>query len=429
MIKQNNNKTHKKFLIAAIIGNGLEYIDFMTFIFLAPLISTLFFPHLSLIFTYLVVTVSYLFRPIGGVILGNIGDKYGRRPVFSITLILMALSSIAISLLPTFNQAGYLAPLILILLRITQGCALGGELPGAVTYIVENLRHKNYFFYCATLTCGANLAIALSGQSIYFINTFYSHDFMYKTGWRILFLSGGFLAIFGIYLRKFVAESDEFIKLGSPQKHPFLQLLNHYKAEVFNGFLLCGIISITTSIFQVFLPHLLSQYQSVNHSIALNVSTFASTTIAISSLIIVLIAKYIHPLRIIYFSIIGLIITYMFIIVYGPELSSISTKLYLIYLIIFIIMILLSGINGLFLGLLAELFPTNIRYSGISFCFNTAYLFGAGFTPLWTSKLMDITHNYKYIIAICLIISILFLSMFKPVTSNSNLVLKRYFNE
>ena len=153
-----------KMLIAATLGSFFEIFDFLSFVFLSPIIAKLFFPpqshSLSILFTYLTITMSYLLRPVGGLVLGYFGDKYGRKSVFTVSILLMSIPSFAIGLMPTFHKVGYLATFIIVLARILQGFSLGGEIPGSITYMAEKFPNKNYFFYCAWLTTGANIGVA-----------------------------------------------------------------------------------------------------------------------------------------------------------------------------------------------------------------------------------------------------------------------------
>ncbi len=264
------NKNRRQILIIpAVIGNTLEYIEFTTFIFLAPVIADIFFPKqvptLAIIFTYLTIVITYLFRPIGGMIFGSIGDRYGRKLVFSFTLLLMAIPSFIIGILPTFAQISYFAPILLVLMRILQGCSMGGEVPGSITYVVEKFRQENYFFYCAILTCGANIGIVIGSQIISLLSQSTSHSFIYSIGWRILFLSGSILAVIGFYVRSSISESDEFINLTITKqinKEPFLVLIKNYSPEIISGIMLCTVVSLITSIFHIFLPSLLVTHYS-----------------------------------------------------------------------------------------------------------------------------------------------------------------------
>ena len=417
-----NKNTKIKLIISAVIGNTLEYIDFIVFIFLAPIVANLFFPRqpltLALTYTYLTIIITYFFRQIGGVIFGSIGDRYGRKSVFSFSLLLMAFPSLIIGLMPTYKDIGYAAPIVLITMRVLQGCSMGGEVPGSVTYIVEKFKQENYFFYCALLTCGANLGISIGSQIISLLTQYTSKSFMCDIGWRISFISGGLLAIMGFYIRTFLTESEEFIKLQINKQtiaNPFKILIRKFSPEITGGVLLCMVVSLITSVFYIFLPSLLVTHYSFSLSVATNMSSIGAVTMAICSLCFALLTKSIYPLKIVHISIIGLIVLFTIIIICGKNMNQERQNLLHIYGVILATSILIAGVNGVFLGLLANMFPVNVRYSGVSICYNLAYILGAGLTPLWANSLLIVSErSYKYIIALCLIFLLFFISLFKP---------------
>ncbi|MFN7095055.1 MAG: MFS transporter, partial [Burkholderiales bacterium] len=366
---------------------------------------------LAIIFTYLTITISYLLRPVGGLILGHLGDKYGRKSVFTISILLMSVPSFVIGLLPTFNQLGYLATGVLITARILQGFSLGGEVPGSITYIAEKFGRKNYFFFCAWLTFGANIGLSLGSQTLRLLNQYTSPEFMYSIGWRIPFLIGGFLSLVGFYIRKTVRESEQFEQLQQTKelsKAPLLVLIKEFKPQIISGILLCVIVSLTTSIFHVFLPNLLVTYSHFSLNTASNLSAIGATTMAIFSLLFAYLTCYIAAIWLLRWGLISLILLLSLMlsnIINLPEmLNHNATGL---YIVISLISVTLSSINGIFFGILASLFPTRVRFSGISICYNFAYIIGAGLTPLWTSSLLHLTGKYEYIIAVCVIVSVI----------------------
>ena len=139
----NDTSGNLKLIIATTIGSIFEIFDFIAFVFLSPILAELFFPKelasKAIWFTYLTIAISYLLRPIGGIILGHLGDKYGRKTVFSISILLMSIPSLLIGIMPTYASIGYFATGILIFMRILQGFSVGGKVTGSLTYIVEKL--------------------------------------------------------------------------------------------------------------------------------------------------------------------------------------------------------------------------------------------------------------------------------------------------
>jgi MFS family permease len=407
------NSADKKMIIASAIGSGFELFDFLSFVFLSSIIAKIFFPpeiqSFAIVFTYLTITISYLFRPIGGLILAHIGDKYGRKFSFTFSILLMSIPSFVISILPTFHSIGYFATALIIIARIFQGFSLGGEVPGSITYIAEKFKNKNYYFYCAWLTFGANFGLAIGSQFIHILNENTSPEFMLSIGWRIPFFVGGFLTILGFYIRYSLSETKEFKDLQHNKKIskiPLLTLLKEYKQQVVCAFFLCVIVSLTTSIFHVFLPNLFTNYYKLSINNTTNMSVIGALVMAVFSLLFAFIVRFMIVISVLRISLCGLI--FVLIITYSNITQindSLQYNLFSLYFIVIIISITLTGVNGLFFGILASLFPTKVRFTGISFSYNLAYIIGAGLTPLWTSLIIEKTNGYSYIIAVCLVVA------------------------
>ena len=136
----------KKVLVLSSLGGVLEFFDFIIYIFLVPYIEKLFFAsdssYITTLKTLAVFSVGYLVRPLGGVIFSHFGDRYGRKVVFLLTVLFMAVPSFGIGILPTASQIGSLAPILLLIFRLMQGLALGGEIPAAITFISEHVDEK-----------------------------------------------------------------------------------------------------------------------------------------------------------------------------------------------------------------------------------------------------------------------------------------------
>ncbi len=401
----------KKLIFSITIGSMLEIFDFISFAFLASIITIKFFPaklhNVATIFTYLTITASYLMRPIGGLILAHLGDKYGRKSMFILSVMLMSIPSFVIGLLPTFESLGYFATSLMIFARILQGFSVGGEVPGSITYVAEKF-HKNPYLYCAWLTFGANIGVAFGAQLIHLLIKYTTHEFMYSIGWRIPFIFGGLLAIVGIYIRKNISETEEFKNIQQIKQisaYPLVELFRRFKAQIICGIILSTTVSLMTSIFHVFLPNLFISYFNLDINISSNISSIGAVTMGIGSVIFGYLTKYIKWISILRVGLIGLIV--IFIVIISQAINISANNVYILYLLTIIISIALSCINGVFFGILANLFPTQVRFSGVASCYNIAYLLGAGMTPLWAVGIIHFTHDYKIIIEICLIATLI----------------------
>src|SRR6516225_10352551 len=157
--RHNLSRGEIRTLALAALGGALEYYDFIIFVFLAVPIGKVFFPPetpewLRLLQTWSLFAAGYLARPLGGVIMAHFGDRSGRKRMFLLSVLLMAVPTLLIGLLPTYADIGYAAPFALLLLRLLQGAAVGGEVPGAWTFVAEHVPARRVGFACGTLTAG-----------------------------------------------------------------------------------------------------------------------------------------------------------------------------------------------------------------------------------------------------------------------------------
>src|SRR3990167_6808244 len=192
---QRFTKQQKKVLLLSSLGGVLEYYDFIIYIFLAPFIEKIFFAestsYVATLKTLAIFSVGYLIRPLGGIVFSHFGDRYGRKVVFLLTVIFMAVPSFAIGLLPTTAQIGMAAPLLLLACRMMQGLALGGEIPAAITFVSEHVAETRRGFALATLFFGINMGLLLGSLITTIMTSALSNADVLAFGWRIPFIIGG----------------------------------------------------------------------------------------------------------------------------------------------------------------------------------------------------------------------------------------------
>ena len=183
-------------LSLAALGGALEFYDFVIYVFLAPVIGRLFFPAdmpdwLRLLQTFGIFSAGYLARPLGGILIAHFGDLLGRKRMFSLSIFLMAVPTLAIGLLPTYAAIGLAAPLLLLLMRIVQGVAIGGEVPGAWVFVAEHVPEQRFGLGIGTLTAGLTVGILFGSLLAGAINTIYGPADVARFAWRIPFVIGG----------------------------------------------------------------------------------------------------------------------------------------------------------------------------------------------------------------------------------------------
>lgn len=230
-----NSDSNKKALIASSLSIIIEWYDFSLFGFLAVVLAKLYFPSenqtLSIILTYSVFAVSFIFRPLGGLVLGNIGDKVGRKNALLLSIIIITVPTVLIGLLPTYGQIGITATIVLIILRIAQGFSIGGERSASLSFLVENAPENLRGLFGSISLFSTCMGIVLASAVIYFISSILSTEQLISWGWRIPFLLGILNGIIAYYLQKNVRESKTFTNLkksGNIAKAPINEALKNY---------------------------------------------------------------------------------------------------------------------------------------------------------------------------------------------------------
>ncbi|WP_085371036.1 MFS transporter [Leifsonia sp. NCR5] len=210
----------RRVVFATVVGTTVEWYDFFIYASAAGLVfGQLFFepagPQIATVLSFLTVGISFLFRPLGAFIAGHLGDKYGRRLVLMITLILMGVSTALVGLLPTYAAIGIAAPILLIVLRILQGISAGGEWGGAVLMAVEHAPTARRGLFGASPQIGVPLGLLLASGTMALMALIAPGDAFLVWGWRVPFLLSVVLIVIGYYIRKRVDESPVFQEIAA----------------------------------------------------------------------------------------------------------------------------------------------------------------------------------------------------------------------
>jgi MFS transporter, MHS family, proline/betaine transporter len=217
------------------VGNVLEWYDFALFGVLAPIIASHFFPSADplagLINSYAVFAIGFLARPLGGVIFGHIGDRFGRRQALVLSVTLMAVPTALMGLLPTYQEVGVLAPILLTLLRIVQGISTGGEFAGSIVFLVEQAPDHRRGLYGSVANFGAMIGGLLGAAIGWLISEILTPDAMQDWGWRLLFLSGIVVGLFGLWARVGVPDTPVFAELAACEGLPSKPLRTALRRE------------------------------------------------------------------------------------------------------------------------------------------------------------------------------------------------------
>ncbi|MFK0072913.1 MFS transporter [Arthrobacter woluwensis] len=226
----------RRVLFATVVGTTVEWYDYFIYASAAGLVfGHLFFEPagkgIGTILAFLTVGISFLFRPLGAFLAGHFGDKYGRRIVLVVTLILMGVSTVLIGLLPGYAQAGLLAPILLIILRILQGISAGGEWGGAVLMAVEHAPRNRRGLYGAMPQIGVPIGLLLASAMLAIMNVLFPGEAFLGWGWRIPFLFSVVLILVGYWVRRRVEESPVFTEIAARKEQtgmPVVRLFARY---------------------------------------------------------------------------------------------------------------------------------------------------------------------------------------------------------
>ncbi len=226
----------RKVLVPGIVGNVLEWYDFALYGYLAPVIAQLFFPSddvlTGLIQTYAVFAIGFLARPIGGVIFGHLGDRFGRRTMLSWSIGVMAIPTFLLGTLPTYDDVGVWAPILLVALRILQGISSGGEYAGSVTFLVEHAPVGRRGLFGSLAQSSAMIGSLLGAGAGWLISDLLPTDVLQDWGWRLPFLGGVLVGIFGLWIRFRMADSPVFRALerqGALERRPLVAAFKNQK--------------------------------------------------------------------------------------------------------------------------------------------------------------------------------------------------------
>ena len=223
-------------VLAASIGSALEWYDFFLYGTAAALVfGELFFPKsdpvVGTLLSFLTFGVGFVFRPLGGIIFGILGDRYGRKPVLVATLLMIGLGTTAIGFLPTYSQIGVWAPILLVAMRIVQGLGAGAEYGGAVIYLVENAPANHRGFWGGFAPLGVSVGNLLAAGAFALVSML-PHDAMMSWGWRLPFLASFVLILVGLYVRLRITETPVFtaavLARGIVEKNPAMEAMRHH---------------------------------------------------------------------------------------------------------------------------------------------------------------------------------------------------------
>jgi MHS family proline/betaine transporter-like MFS transporter len=397
-----------RMILLASLGGTLEYYDFVIFGIFAPQIGRAVFPSqdplVSLMVTFTTFAIGYLARPIGGLVLGRLGDKVGRRGVFLASIFVTSAATLGIGIVPTYAAWGITASIIVVLLRLTQGFCLGGELPGAITYVVESAP-RTAPFVCSVVFGFVTLGVALGTTIALVVGRVLPPSEAANYGWRIAFVFGGLLGLASFWLRRSFEESPEFAelkRLEAASKEPIGELLRTHSGQVVIGIAVQAVTAVFAGLFYAYMPAYLTTVAKYDQLTAV----FAQTSgVVLHAMLIVLVgwlADHYPPHLLLRVGAIALALGAY------PFFAALTAHTMNILALMATAALVGAFVNGTFAFLTADLFPTRIRFSGVAVVQNISQSAFGGTAPLLATALVRDLHSPiapALIVAICGIVT------------------------
>ncbi|MFD9864195.1 glycine betaine/L-proline transporter ProP [Streptomyces alboflavus] len=390
---------------AASLGNAMEWFDFGIYSYLAVTIGHVFFPSgndtAQLISSFATFAVSFLVRPLGGMVFGPMGDKIGRKKVLALTMILMAVGTFAIGLIPSYAAIGFWAPVLLIVFRLVQGFSTGGEYGGASTFIAEYAPDKRRGYFGSFLEFGTLAGYVGAAGLVTILTTTLDDGAMEAWGWRIPFLVAGPLGLVGLYLRLRLDETPAFQKLEDQTYHSATEAASAVEtsakgdlAKIFRQYwptlILCvalvGAYNVTDYMLLSYMPTYLTDELGYDdtHGLLILIATMVVLMLVINRIGVLSDRYGRKPLLMT--GMVGFLVLSVpaFLLIKQGALVAVSAGMLMLGLSLVCLL-------GTMSATLPALFPTPVRYGSLSVGYNlSASLFG-GTAPLVITALISVT--------------------------------------
>lgn len=378
---------------AGAVGSIVEYFDFGVYGYLATILAAKFFvnenPTAALLATLATFALAFLLRPLGGVIFGHLGDRYGRKNALAGTVVLMAVASGLVGVLPTYAAIGVGATALLVLARCAQGIAAGGELGGAASFVAEYAPNHRRGLLCSTTQMGALAGALLASLTVTLLNTTLGAETMDAWGWRVPFLIAIPLGVVGLWIRSRLAETPKFAALEEKDQEtvtaPVVQLFREHRGAL----AICvGLSVLLFSAYYVAYVYVNIHLQKVV-GMPRNTAFWSTTaTLAVATACMPLFGMLSDRVGrkpvFLGATVAALVLAYpAFLLLDSGGAIAIGAHI--------VLGLIDSALMGVAFSAYAELFPTSVRYTGIALGFNVGAALAGGTAPYVCTWLVDVT--------------------------------------
>lgn len=378
---------------ASFISTFVEWFDYATYIYVAGIIATLFFPSdnraAALMSTFAVFALGYFTRPIGGMVWGHLGDRLGRRWALSWSILIMSASTFLIAFLPTHAQVGLLAPFLLLLLRMVQSFSAAGEYAGASAFLTEYAPPGKRGIFTALVPASVSLGFLVGSLLMTGLTAMLSTAQLESWGWRLPFLLAGPLGLVGRYIRVKLQDSPAFQQMeqtGHKDASPLVDVVKNYPKELAIAFGIASLNAVGFYMVLGYMPTYLSEELGVGKTASFVVASFAAAIYTISIFVMGHWSDKVGRRRMLN------IASVLFIVGTVPLFMVLDGAPFWLLVVVDILFGIMLTINdGTLPTFLSEVFPTKVRYSGFALSFNLANAILGGTTPLVSTWLIHVT--------------------------------------
>jgi MHS family proline/betaine transporter-like MFS transporter len=407
---------NKTSILSGLVGNIMEWYDFALYGYMVPIISQLFFPSQnnlsSIMSTFAVFAAGFIMRPIGGIILGRVGDIKGRKTTLYISMILMAVCTALMGVLPTYKSVGLAAPVLLVLLRLFQGLSVGGEFSTSVSYMVEEAPRNSRGIFGSLANIGSMTGMVMGAAAAAAVSTFIAKESLLSWGWRLPFFLAAILGIIGMYYTIKMPKSHLFVREKRHEEVASIrEVFTSGRRELIQAMLFCLGYTVLFYLPLVYMPTYVHSIAGMDENKALQITTVATfLLIFLIPMMAILSDRFIRRRSI-------LITAFLIALVCAVPMFILAVKS---YILLFSVLVLFGIIIAVPLGVapatLVEWFPTKYRLTSYSVIYNIGVGIFGGSTPMICTWLIKTTGNNlapAYYLGAFIIISLVGLFLMK----------------
>ena len=393
-------------IVATSIGNMLEWYDFTVYALFAGYIAGNFFPSndstTRLLQTYLFFGLGFVVRPLGAVLIGNYGDRAGRKAALTLTILLMAAGTGIIAFSPTYAAIGIGAPVLLLLGRVLQGFSAGGEVGGATAYLLESADPKQRGKVASWLEASMGMANILGALAAFTVTSTLTSSEVQAWGWRIPFIVGLAIAPVGLYLRRTLDETEAFQAetvrraqdLAARRTVPLLEIFKDHGRSLFIGFCVAVLWAVAVYVLMIFLPTYVQRPDTFNFSAhqAFGASLIGNIPFVLGCVWFGSASDRIGRRRSLFLSAALLLLLVLPLFLWLKASPTLATLI----MVQCIVCTLVASFVGVAPAALSEIFPTGVRSTGTSLVYNGAFTLFGGFAPMILTWLTQRTGGSIY---------------------------------